>query len=140
MSVTVLNPEIHLVKDTVASRLFRRQLRDPDVLTFWCQPTGQWILAYWLHKGKRIVDEMEDLGPNFELMTEGMVNSLVSCYGHIDLKRTKKRLLSKNDDRIRKQNDEICESQERWDWLKKRTAHKAPLPYTFSSPPPERGY
>jgi hypothetical protein len=140
VSVTVLRPDIHLVKDTPASKFFRRQLRDPDILTFWCQPTGMWVLAYWLSRSKRIVDEMEDLGANFELMTDDLVNMLVSCYGSVDLKRTKKRLLSKNADRIRKQNDDIYESQERWDWLKRKTSHKSPIPYVFSPSPVERGY
>ncbi len=138
--MTVLNPRIHLAKETGASKFFRRRLSEPDVMTFWNSVTGQWILAFWVHKGKRIVEEIEDLGPNCEAVTPEFVNMIVQSYGPVDLSRKKKRLLSKNLANIRKQNDTIMEDQERWDWLKKRTADKAPMPYIFDSPLPKRGY
>lgn len=140
MSLTVLNPRIHLPKETGTSKFFRRRLSEPDVMTFWNSVTGQWILAFWVHRGKRIVEEIEDLGPNCEAVTPAFVNMIVQSYGPVDFSRKKKRLLSKNLAHIRKQNDAILEDQERWDWLKKRTAGKVPLPYMFDSPPPERGY
>lgn len=140
MSLTVLNPRIHLSKETGASKFFRRRLSEPDVMTFWNSVTGQWILAFWVHRGKRIVEEIEDLGPNCEAVTPAFVNMIVQSYGPVNFSRKKKRLLSRNLTHIRKQNDTILEDQERWNWLKKRTADKVPLPYTFDSPLPERGY
>lgn len=140
MSLTVLNPRIHLPKETTASRFFRRRLSEPDVMTFWNSVTGQWILAFWVHRGKRIVEEIEDLGPNCEAVTPTFVNMIVQSYGPVDFSRKKKRLLSRNLAHIRKQNDAILEDQERWNWLKKRTGEVSPMPYTFASPLPERGY
>jgi hypothetical protein len=140
MSLTVLDPQIHLPKETGASKFFRRRLREPDVMTFWNSVTGQWILAFWVHKGKRIVEEVEDLGPNCEAVTPEFVDMIVQSYGPVNFSKKKKRLLSRNLAHIRKQNDAILENQERWNWLKKRTKDKAPLPYTFDTPLPERGY
>lgn len=132
MSVTVLNPHQHLVRETPAAQFFRRRLRDPDMMTFWNQSTGQWILAYWLHKTLRIVDEIEDLGARFENMTQGFIEMIVGCYGPVDLKKTKRRLLEKNRSNIRKQTEDILDQQEKWDWLKKKMSR--PFPYMFSSP------
>jgi len=134
MSVTVLNSRIHLVKDTGAAKFFRRKLSEPDVMTFWHAETGQWVLAFWIHRGRRIVEEIEDLGPNFEAVSPGFVNMIVSGYGSVDFKQKKKRILSKNRDTIRKQNENIAEDQERWDWLKKKTKDKLPIPYAYSTP------
>jgi hypothetical protein len=134
VSVTVLNPRIHLVKDTSVAKFFRRKLREEDVLTFWHSQTGQWILAFWVHRGNRIVEEIEDLGPSFEAVSPGFVQMIVSGYGAVNFKEKKKRILSRQKDRIRKQNEAIMEDQERWDWLKKKTKDKSPIPYAFSTP------
>jgi hypothetical protein len=134
MSVTVLDPRVHLVKETSASRFFRRRLSEPDTLTFWNASTGQWVLAFWVHRGKRIVEELEDLGPNCEGVTPEFVEAITSCYGPVDFKKKKKRILSRNQDNIRKQNETIAEEQEKWDWLKKKTKDKLPIPYAFSTP------
>jgi lysophospholipid acyltransferase (LPLAT)-like uncharacterized protein len=134
MSVTVLNPRIHLVKDTNVAKFFRRKLGEEDVMTFWHSQTGMWILAFWMHKGKRIVEEIEDLGPNFEAVSPGFVQMIVQCYGPVNFKAKKKRILSRERNTIRKQNEAIMEDQERWDWLKKKTKDKAPIPYAFSTP------
>jgi len=131
MSVTVIDPRVHYVKETGVARFFRRRLRDPNLVTFWHGETGQWILAYWLDRRQKIVDEIEDLGPRFEEVTASFVQMIVSCYGKVDMGRTKKRLIGKHRERIQKQSESICEDQERWDWAKKRTKEKAPLPYAF---------
>lgn len=134
MSLTVLNPRIHLPKETGAAKFFRRRLSEPDVMTFWNAVTGQWILAFWVHKGKRIVEEVEDLGPNCEAVTPEFVDMIVKCYGAVNFGQKKKRLLSRERDRIRKQNEAIAEDQERWEWLKKKTKDKLPIPYAFDTP------
>jgi hypothetical protein len=134
MSVTVLNPQIHWAVETQAAKFFRRHLRDSDILTFWTAETGQWVLAVWLDKRKKIVEEFEDLGPNMEAITDEFVSMIVSCYGPVDLKRTKSRLLGRNKDRIQKQTEDILMDQDRWDWLRKRTAHLAPMPYVVGCP------
>jgi hypothetical protein len=99
-----------------------------------------WVLAFWVHKGKRIVEEIEDLGPNCEAVTPQFVDMIVRGYGAVDFGRKKKRLISRNLANIRKQNDDVMEDQERWKWLKKRTGDVAPLPYLIDAPAPERGY
>ena len=134
MSLTVLNPQIHLVKDTSTARFFRRKLHEPDVLTFWHALTGMWILAFWVHKGKRIVEELEDLGPNCEAVTPEFVDMIVQCYGPVDFGKKKKQMLSRQKDRIRKQIDDIVDYQEKWEWLKKKTEGTIPIPYAYSIP------
>jgi len=134
VSLTVLNPRVHLVKDTGAARYFRRRLNEPDVMTFWHSITGQWILAFWLHRGKRIVEEIEDLGPNCESVTPAFVEMIVQAYGPVNLQAKKRLILSRQKDRMRKQNDDILADQERWDWARKRLKDKCILPYAFSTP------
>lgn len=129
-----------MVKDTGAARFFRRRLNEADVLTFWNSVTGMWILAFWVHKGKRIVEEVEDLGPNCEAVTPTFVNMIVQSYGPVNFASKKKRIISKNLANIRKQNDAVMEDQERWKWLKKKTGDVAPLPYMIDVSPVERGY
>lgn len=134
MSLTVLNPKVHLVKDTSTARFFRRKLNEPDVMTFWHVETGNWILAFWVHKGKRIVEELEDLGPQCQAVTPEFVNMIVSCYGPVDFRKKKKAILSRQKSRIRKQTEDILAYQEKWDWLKKRTKDTVPIPYAYSTP------
>ena len=138
MSVTVLNPQVHWIKDTPCAQFFRRKLRDPDIVTFWHAETGQWILAYLLRRG--IVEEIEDLGVDFELVTDDFVDMIVRCYGHVDLSKKKKRLLATESARLQRQSDSILKNQEKWDWLRKRTQDKAPLPFVIHTTPTERGY
>lgn len=136
MSTTTIRPNIHVVKDTPVARMFRRRLKFDDIMTFWSAETGQWILGYWIDKRLQMVDEMEDLGMVFEKVTPELVQQIVTCWGSIDWKAKKKRLISKERDRIRTENDALMEQQERWDWAKKKLADKgeAPLPYAFKTP------
>lgn len=127
--MTHLRPSIHVVKDTTTARMFRRRLHFDDIITFFSLETGQWILAYWIDKRIRLVDEIEDLGANFELATQELVKQIAQCWGPINWKAKKVRLISKYKDRCRKEVDEVIENQERYDWLKKRMAQ--PIPYAF---------
>jgi hypothetical protein len=132
MSLTFIQPSKHLVRDTEVTRMFRRRLRCPDIMTFFSGETGQWILARWVDKGKRLVEEMEDLGPIFNLVTPELVSLIVSCYRPVDWGEHKRRLLSRQKDRLVAQQEEVIQDQERWDWLKKKM--QRPLPYAFNSP------
>ena len=134
MSLTVLNPRVHYVKDTGAAKFFRRRLSEPDVMTFWHSVTGQWILAFWVHRGKKIVEEIEDLGPNCEAITPEFVRMIVGAYGPVDFSKKKKRVIAKGRAEIRKQQESVLEDQDRFNWLKKRTKDKASIPYAFNVP------
>ena len=131
MSLTVLDPKIHLVKDTPASKFFSRKLNEPDVVTFWSSETGMWVLAFWVHRPKHIVEELEDLGPSFEYLTPTFVKMIVQAYGPVDFGKKKKHILSRNRDRLRKMDDEVLANQDRWNWLRKRTKDDMALPYAF---------
>ena len=134
--LTAINPGKHVVKDTPTAKLFRRKLNFPDILTFWNAETGEFILAYWVDKKRRLVDEMEDLGMAFEKVTPAFVKMIVDCWKTINWKVKKQRILSKEKDRVRKQNEGISEQQERYNWAKKRMAARGlkPIPYAFASP------
>lgn len=130
--MTHLQPSIHVVKDTPVAKLFRRRLNCPDIITFFSVVTGQWILAYWMDKRIRVVDEVEDLGANFELVTQELVKQIAVCWGPVNWKAKKQRLLSRYRDQQRNETDTVIENQERYDWLKRRM--KNPIPYAFQVP------
>ncbi len=130
--MTFLKPSVHVVKETPAAKLFRRRVHCPDILTFFSLETGQWILAYWISRKIRLVDEIEDLGANFELLNSELVNQISHCWGPVDWKAKKNRLISKLRDQERERDDTIVEHQERYNWLKEKM--KRPIPYAFKSP------
>lgn len=127
-----LRPDVHAMRETPTARVFRRKLKCPDIFTFFSFETGQWILAYWVKKRVRMMDEIEDLGPNFESVTPQLVQQIVSCWGPIDWRAKKKRLISSHNDRKRKQMDEMMDSQDKYTWLQKKTG--VATPYAFQVP------
>jgi len=129
MSITLLQSEIHVVKETKISHLFRRLLNCPDIITFFCVPTGEWILGYWLNKSGRLIDEIEDLGSAFEKVTPQLVKQIRDCWKDVDWKTKKRLMLSREKTRIDRMNDAVIADQERWDWAKKRL--KKPVPFAF---------
>lgn len=120
MDLTWIDSEKHFIRETEASRFFQRHLNDPGMLTFFNTETQQWILAYWVHKGKGIVAEIEDLGKDFELLDRKLQKEITSCYGPCDMSVVRKRLLDTAQRQEQAKNDELCESQETWDWCKKK--------------------
>ena len=136
MSLTVIQPSKHVVKDTPVAKLFRRRLKFDDIVTFWSADTGEWILAYWVDKRLGLVDEMEDLGMAFEKVTPDLVSMIVTCWKPVNWRAKKQHLVSKERARVRNEIDKIQEEQRRWDWAKKRMKARGmgPLPYVFNSP------
>ncbi len=134
--LTFIRPDRHVVKDTPTALMFRRRLRFEDIITFWNAETGEWILAYWVDKKRRLCDEMEDLGMAFEKVTPDLVNMIVTCWKPVNWKVKKKRLISKEHDRVRNEIDRIQEDQRHWDWAKKKLVDRGlkPVPFAFSSP------
>jgi len=134
--LTTLRADRHVLKDTPTAKLFRRLLSCPDIITFWNAVTGEWILAYYIDKRQKLVDEMEDCGMRFEKVTPEFVEMIVTCWKTVNWKVKKRRILSHEQDRIRKQNDRILADQERWDWAKKRLSDKGlqPIPYAYDVP------
>lgn len=129
--MTFIRPSTHVVRDTFVAKMFRNRLRCPDIITFFSLDTGQWILAYWIEKRINMVDEVEDLGMAFELVTPELVKQIVQCWKPVNWKDKKRRLLARNRDKIQQGKDNQCEDQDRYDWLKKRM--KKPVPYAFKS-------
>lgn len=133
--LTIIQSDRHVVKDTPTAKMFRRRLRFSDIFTFWNAETGEWILAYWVEKRRRICEEMEDLGMAFEKVTPDLVDMIVTCWKPVNWKVKKARLVSKERDRVRNEIEKIQEEQKRWDWAKKKLADCGlrPLPFAFSS-------
>lgn len=136
MSLTVIQPSKHVVKETPTAKLFRRRLQHEGIFTYWNGETGVWVLAYWVCKRRRLCDEMEDLGMSFEKVTPDFIQMIVTCWKAINWKVKKARLVSKEKDRVRREVDKIQEEQRRWDWAKKKLEARGlkPLPYVFASP------
>lgn len=134
--LTYIVPSRHVVRDTPTAKLFRKTLRFEDIFTFWNAETGQWVLAYWVEKKRKLCEEVEDLGLAFEAVTPEFVQMIVGCWKAVDWKAKKQRLISKEKDRIRNENDKLTEEQSRWDWAKKRldSQNLKPLPYVFATP------
>jgi hypothetical protein len=129
MGITKLRADKHRVVETSVAHFFRRHLNDPDILTFWNVETGQWVLAYWLHKDQGLVDEIDDLGPAFGEVTSEFVQSLERCrktYTKEDLRTRYLRGLKQQEHQW---DEALYQDQERWDWLRKRTKDKAIVPY-----------
>lgn len=115
--------------------MLRKRLNCPDIVTFWSADTGQWILGYWISRRAGLVDEVEDLGPAFEAVTPPLVEMIAACWKPVNWKEKKKRLMSRERDRIRKRNDQIMEDSERWNWAKGRLSDRGinPVPYMLDS-------
>ena len=131
MPCTVITPEKHVVKDTPVARFFRRALGVEDIITFYHMETGQWILAYWVNKLGNIVDEIDDLGTHFELVTPEFVDMVRSGWGGINWAEKKKWFLAKHKEKITKDNEASIQDQDRWDWAKKRSGK---IPYLVQPP------
>jgi hypothetical protein len=131
MSVVQIDSSKHVVKQTQASLLFQRVLHTPDIFTYFNVETGVWVLAYWLHRQNRLADELEDLGAAFECMTPRLVEDITRCWGPVDWGKKKRAMLAREKRREDKRNEAVIEDQERWDWLRKRTKDKSPVPYAY---------
>ena len=134
MSLTMICPEVHVVRETPASVLFRRLLNFPDIFTFFNVITGEWCLAWWVNKLGRVAEELEDLGPAFEKVTPELVHQIRTCWKPVDWKKKKQYYQSRQKDRMTRANEKLIQDVERWNWLKKKTAHKGPVPYAFIPP------
>jgi len=133
MSSVFINPVRHVVMETPTAKLFRKRLKFDDVFTYFNRETGQWVLAYWLNKRARLADEVEDLGPGFEVVSPSFIDQIVQCWGHVDWKAKKARLLSQERTKLRRESEAISEQQERFDWLKKKLIDKTTIPYAFDA-------
>lgn len=131
MSVVFITPEKHVVRETEVGRMFRRLLKFNDIFTYWNSETGQWILSYWVNRLGNVADEIEDLGPVMEGVCPTLVQQIVRCWKPVDWKLKKKMLLANQKRFLTKKAEQIVETQERYDWLKKRLRDKAPIPYAF---------
>ena len=132
MSVMVVRRDRHIPKETEIGRFFQRELKCPQMITLWDRTRDMWVLAHWLDPSQTIVEEIEDLGPNFEAVTRDFVSMIRAGWGvGIDWGSHKKRLLSRQKDKLNKQTEEIRESQEEWDWVKRQQRARGhnPLPY-----------
>ena len=134
--LTTIQPDRHVVKDSPTARLFRRRLHSEDLFTFWNGETGEWILAYWVDKSRRLCEEMEDLGMAFEKVTPDLIHMITTCWKAVDWKVKKARLVSKERTRVRVEIEKLQEEQKRWDWAKKKLTAlgRRPLPFAFASP------
>jgi len=131
MGITKLLSGVHTVRETEASRFFQRHLNDPDIVTIWNHETQNWILAYWVDKDKGFVDEIDDLGPNFEMMTRDFVKSLEATRQTTHVREHKEKILRNAKRRMFKECEKVQADQERWDWLRKKTKDKCVVPFSM---------
>lgn len=119
MGPTQLDRSKHILRETSQVRDLRRMLDDPDLVTFFNVETGQWILAYWLDKSKGRVDEIDDLGPNFELLTRSFVESLRQSRRATDFKDLKRGLQRAARTKHLQWQDEMEEQQDHGDYFRR---------------------
>jgi hypothetical protein len=131
MSTVFITPAKHILKETEIGRLFRRLLKFQDIFTYWNAETGQWILAYWVNRLGNIADEVEDLGMAMELVTPPFVKQIVDCWKPVDWRLKKKMILRRAKNFKTKKDEQIIQSQDTWDWAKKRLGDRAPIPFGF---------
>ena len=84
MSVFQLT-ERQTIADTTVARMFRRLLHCPDIVTYFNHVTGQWVLAAWISRMRRVVEEIEDLGAEMEVVSSPrFVEDIMRCWGGVD--------------------------------------------------------
>ncbi len=132
MSVVLIDASKHVVKETEAGRMFRRLLKHDGIFTYFNSDTGQWVLATWMNRLARIAEEIEDLGPAMEGLTQALVTQIVNCWKVVDWGKKKKMLLAHQKSFLKREDEKVLQDQERYDWCKKRLNGKAPIPYAFT--------
>lgn len=131
MAIVRLSPDKYMIRDTEVAHHFSREL-GCECVTYFFPETEQWILAVWLDRDKGLVEELEDLGTNFELLDRALAQKIKRGWGRRDVKEYKKQLMRRRAHRIFAKNEAIAADQERYDWLKKKTGE--PIPYAFKAP------
>ena len=129
MSMVRLRRDRHVIRETPVGRFLRKRLKYPPIFTYFNMETGQWILCFWINKGAGLAYEIDDLGRNFELVTAELVQTFQENLTYVDKKALKDKVVLRAARSKKKKDDEILADQERWDWMKKKTQHKSPVPY-----------
>ena len=117
-----LEREKHWVRETDAVRFLRRELNDPDLITFWNAQVGHWTLAYWIDKGKGVVEDVRRLGKSYDAgpqLTPELVHSMKATNKPTDFKRLRKSLLEHHKAELRARDDKNREDRDQRAWLRK---------------------
>lgn len=120
MGIMKIREAVHKIRETEFVRVLRRRLNDPDLITYFNMETGLWVLAYWLSKTDRTVDEIEDLGPNLELATRDLADELERCRQATNFNGIKQKLIAKKRAKHRRFCDDMEKSKDERSWLHKR--------------------
>lgn len=133
MGIIKIRPE-HVIKDVPFVTFLRQELRDPDLIMVHAQSNNTWFLAHWVDKVSGFINCIENLGVNYqERCTREFVQSLRRARNPQKAGEMKKNILKAHNREMEQEDEKLAQTNEHWNWLKKRTANYAPVPYSFTS-------
>jgi len=63
LGVHTVDPQRHMIEDTPFTSYARRELDQPDLLTYWHRYRKTWVLGCWLDEQHTLFQELAVLGP-----------------------------------------------------------------------------
>lgn len=133
MGIVKLIPEF-VIKDVPVVNYLRKELRDPDLIMFQSARNGVWTLAHWVDKVQGMVNCIETLGPDYnQKITRAFIDNLRRARNPLNVTELKKNILRAYNRENELKDEEVAQSNEHYQWAKKRTAAYSPVPYHFTS-------
>ena len=114
---------VHLLRETPEVRFLRRELRDPDLVTYWSTDTCKWVLGYWLSKDRGVVGEVEDIGDSFDMgpiLSKEFVNSLRISRAPTNWDAHRQRIRSNRNNKLNEHLDDLEEMRDQKAYLRKQ--------------------
>ena len=133
MGIVKLIPEF-VIKEVPLITYLRKELRDPDLIMFQSTRNGVWCLAHWVDKVQGFVNCIETLGVDYMArVNRNFIDSLRRARNPMDADKLKKNILKAHNRDLEAEDERLAQTNEHWNWLKKRIGDKAPVPYSFTS-------
>lgn len=114
----------HHVRETEAVRFLRRELNEPELLTYWDATAGTWSLGYWFNRTQGLVDYLDDLGKSYEagpVLTRESVRKYRAWHRPPDWAAHKKRIASAERERLREFMEQHEEHTDSMEYLRRKT-------------------
>lgn len=131
MGTLEFNSKKHWVRDTEVARYFQQQLKTDNVVTFWNDETGQWVLGTWINKDKGLMGEIDDLGPNFEMVTREFANSIGRVYTRDVLRVARQRLIDQWKRQKAREEEKSFDHTDKFEFMRKRNRDRSVSPLVF---------
>jgi hypothetical protein len=115
------------LQDLDLTRFLRKELNDPELLTFWDVDTQQWVLAYWVHKDQGVVNVIEHLGTDLSYVDRAWVKNLKASKAGLTCAEIKDRLITSAKAQYAAEQAELEEYNAVQDWVQKKSGSPVPV-------------